>query len=95
MRRRTLLGLILATFALVTACANSGPSGVSASDSRHNEVDVSFATAMVLHHDQAIEMAQMARSRAKSGLVVTLAERIETTRDPEIADHQRLVPRLG
>lgn len=42
----------------------------------HNRSDVSFAQAMVSHHEVAIEMADLAQKRARSEEVRSLAERI-------------------
>jgi len=50
-----------------------------------NSADVSFATQMIPHHRQAIEMAQMAEQRASNAKVKQLAVRIKQAQDPEIA----------
>jgi uncharacterized protein (DUF305 family) len=54
--------------------------------SMHNEADVMFATMMIPHHAQAIEMSDMLL--AKDGIdpkVRDLAERIKAAQGPEIA----------
>jgi len=53
-------------------------------DSRFNAADVTFATDMISHHRQAIEMAELAKTRAQSQQVKDLAARIEQAQDPEI-----------
>jgi uncharacterized protein (DUF305 family) len=50
----------------------------------HNESDVMFATMMIPHHRQAVEMADMALKKAKSASVKQLATAIKAAQDPEI-----------
>ncbi|MFD4527691.1 DUF305 domain-containing protein [Streptomyces sp. NPDC058470] len=50
----------------------------------HNDADVSFSTEMIQHHRQAIEMADLADSRASSQEVKDLATKIKGAQDPEI-----------
>ncbi|WP_425315485.1 DUF305 domain-containing protein [Streptomyces viridochromogenes] len=50
----------------------------------HNAQDVSFAQGMIPHHQQALEMAELAADRASSAQVKDLAARIEKAQDPEI-----------
>lgn len=52
--------------------------------SNFNDADVTFATDMITHHRQAVEMAQLAGTRAKSAAVKDLADRIESAQAPEI-----------
>jgi uncharacterized protein (DUF305 family) len=47
--------------------------------------DVMFAQGMVPHHQQAIEMADLALTRASSADVKALATKIKAAQDPEIA----------
>lgn len=56
-------------------------SGASAS---FNQADVSFATDMITHHRQAVEMADLAGSRASAPAVTELASRIAAAQQPEI-----------
>ena len=49
-----------------------------------NDADVTFAQSMIVHHEQAIEMAQLATTRAESQEVLDLAARIEAAQQPEI-----------
>lgn len=51
----------------------------------HNEADVTFATAMIPHHAQAIAMADMATSKATNAEVRDLASTIKAAQAPEIA----------
>ncbi len=51
----------------------------------HNAADVSFATDMIPHHAQALEMAKMAPTQATSPQVKQLAQMIENEQTPEIS----------
>lgn len=55
-----------------------------AAQGQHNAADVAFATGMIPHHRQAVEMADLAPSRAGSAEVKQLAEAIKKAQDPEI-----------
>jgi len=50
----------------------------------HNEADVAFATGMIPHHTQAIDMADLAMAQASSSDVKALATQIKAAQDPEI-----------
>ena len=64
------------------AATASAPAGTGA---QHNDADVAFAQMMIPHHQQAIEMADMAADRAQSADVKALAHQIKAAQDPEIA----------
>ncbi|WP_448061801.1 DUF305 domain-containing protein [Cellulomonas hominis] len=49
-----------------------------------NDADVTFATDMIPHHRQAVEMANLAPSRAQNQQVMDLAMQIQDAQDPEI-----------
>ncbi|GAA0940012.1 DUF305 domain-containing protein [Virgisporangium aurantiacum] len=49
-----------------------------------NDADVTFAQNMIAHHQQAVEMADLAASRAASTEVKTLATQIKAAQQPEI-----------
>ncbi len=66
---------------------SSSPSSDSPSadaTSEFNDADVTFATEMIPHHRQAVEMATLAETRAKSPQVKDLAMTIMGAQDPEI-----------
>jgi uncharacterized protein (DUF305 family) len=48
--------------------------------SEHNSADVEFAQQMIPHHEQALDMAKLARTRAESAEVKELAADIEEIR---------------
>jgi len=87
----TLVGLVAAL--VLTACGGADSSGdrpgaanggTTASSSTHNDADVAFAQQMTAHHQQAVEMAQLAATRASNAQVADLAARIEAAQGPEI-----------
>lgn len=58
-------------------------SGVPATGDK-NEADIDFASMMIPHHAQAIEMADLALSQATDPKVKTLAPKIKGAQGPEI-----------
>lgn len=85
MTRKTvaLAALLLAALFALTACGGEDDTAPS-SDSDFNDADVTFATEMIPHHQQAVEMAELAADRAQSPEVRKLAQDIEAAQDPEI-----------
>ncbi|MCY0926183.1 DUF305 domain-containing protein [Streptomyces sp. H27-H1] len=55
-----------------------------AAQGQHNAADVAFAKGMIPHHRQAVEMADLAPTRAESAEVKKLADEIKKAQDPEI-----------
>ncbi|NGO09031.1 DUF305 domain-containing protein [Streptomyces sp. HC44] len=96
--RRTALAATAGVAALVlSACGGGGhdmgsmgsdsastSASASAKAGKHNDADVSFATEMIQHHRQAVEMADLAADRASSQEVKDLATKIKGAQDPEI-----------
>lgn len=80
-RRLTVLGLLAAILLTVSAC---GSNDSTTSTPQHNDADVAFAQEMIPHHQQAVEMAKLAATRAQSDEVKTLAADIEAAQGPEI-----------
>lgn len=66
-----------------TTAAPSADDGGSSVEAR-NTADVDFATGMIPHHGQAIEMADLAQTKASSPKVKDLAGRVKEAQDPEI-----------
>ncbi|MDX6236405.1 MAG: hypothetical protein QOG10_1220 [Kribbellaceae bacterium] len=62
----------------------AAPSSSAASAAQFNDADVTFATQMIPHHQQAVEMADMATSKATTAAVKQLATAIKAAQDPEI-----------
>ena len=72
------------TSATATESASASASTDVAAD--HNDQDTTFAQMMIIHHEGAIEMSQLAIERAESPEVVALAERIAEAQGPEIEE---------
>lgn len=98
MRARTLIlaGTAVALVGLLAGCGSSAsteptPSGSPAAASAGmvdagagSADDIAFAQLMIPHHQQAIEMADLALSQSSSPDVVALAAQIKGAQDPEI-----------
>ncbi|WP_413098631.1 DUF305 domain-containing protein [Streptomyces sp. Inha503] len=95
--RRTVWTAIAAAAVLALgACGNKGDKAEVASAStatsapataapgNHNRADTTFAQQMIVHHRQAIEMADLAERRASSSKVKALAAKIEKEQKREI-----------
>ncbi|SDN01237.1 DUF305 domain-containing protein [Allokutzneria albata] len=65
----------LAAFTLA-ACGQAAPT--------HNQADVDFATGMVPHHRQAVEMADLIPQRSDNPKLRSLGERVRAAQQPEI-----------
>ncbi|MFD0904764.1 DUF305 domain-containing protein [Actinomadura sediminis] len=63
---------------------SASPSAGDAQTAQHNQQDVMFAQMMIPHHQQAVEMADLAATRASSPDVKTLAAEIKKAQGPEI-----------
>ncbi|MFG3441589.1 DUF305 domain-containing protein [Nonomuraea sp. NPDC047897] len=66
-----------------TSGAAATPTGTQPAAS-FNDADVMFAQMMIPHHQQAVEMAELAATRAKDPEVKELAAKIKAAQDPEI-----------
>ncbi|PWJ54904.1 Uncharacterized conserved protein, DUF305 family [Quadrisphaera granulorum] len=66
------------------SAASPSSSSISAGASAHSDADVSFARDMVVHHEGALTMAELATQRASTPEVKALAERIMAAQQPEI-----------
>jgi uncharacterized protein (DUF305 family) len=75
--KRLLLVLIGAL--LLSGCANS-----SQSNSEFSADDIAFAEMMIPHHEQAIEMSEIALINTTNPEVLQLAQEIKDTQSPEI-----------
>jgi len=61
----------------------------------HNAADLTFAQMMIVHHQGAIEMADLATDRAANTQVKELATRIKAAQDPEIQQMQTWLTAWG
>lgn len=97
MKRKTLVSAasLLAVGLLATGCTTvnvAAPSNpvqshemhAHAGDAEFSGMDVMFAQMMIPHHQQAIDMSELAETRAENASVKKLAEEIKAEQDPEI-----------
>ena len=63
---------------------NSSSSSSTAPAGDFNDADATFATQMIPHHQQAVQMATMAARKATTPAVKQLATAIKAAQDPEI-----------
>ncbi|MBX9245838.1 DUF305 domain-containing protein [Actinotalea ferrariae] len=66
-----------------TATATEQDAATEAAD-EHNDADTEFAQMMIVHHQGALEMAELALDKASTDDVRDLAQRIYDAQDPEI-----------
>lgn len=97
-RRGAAVAAAATAAAVLAACGSNGDSSAghdghasksptapaSAAQGQHNAADVAFAKGMIPHHRQAVEMADLAPTRAESAEVKKLADEIKKAQDPEI-----------
>ena len=97
MRTRALLTLAagITVAAALAGCASdstattstpptSSAGATAAGSTTGSEADIAFAQLMIPHHQQAIEMADLAAANATSPEVKALATQIKAAQDPEI-----------
>lgn len=95
MKKLTITAAALSAVALLAGCGNDDGAGhenmpgMSASapaseQAEANQTDITFAQSMIPHHEQAIDMAELAVDRAMSKQVIDLAKQIEQAQGPEV-----------
>ena len=72
-----------------------GEQGTLPNPDVYSDADVEFVTAMVPHHAQALEMAELAPDRAADARVRAMADRIAAGQGPEIAVMQAWLEKHG
>lgn len=108
MKSKLIVGVCFAWLSVTTACGSSDTSsnatpesGVEESEDspavEFNEDDVMFAQMMIPHHEQAIELSDIALDPAvgASDVVRALAEQIKGAQDPEIDQMKSLLAGWG
>ncbi|WP_327304101.1 DUF305 domain-containing protein [Streptomyces sp. NBC_01298] len=98
-RRATAVAAAATAALVLAACGGNGDDSGSAHNGHntaspsasapaqqgdHNAADTAFAQGMIPHHRQAVEMADLAATRAESAEVKKLADEIKKAQDPEI-----------
>jgi uncharacterized protein (DUF305 family) len=81
MRKSLITAVVAVSIFTLAACGNDDDTDTAAG---HNDADVTFAQQMIPHHQQAIDMADLAESRAESQEVKDLAADIQAAQGPEI-----------
>ena len=76
--------LAAAAAALTLTLAGCSASESSTDGNAYNDADVDFASDMVQHHAQALQMVDLTLGRKLDAEVVTLTEQIRTAQTPEI-----------
>ncbi|NLU69331.1 DUF305 domain-containing protein [Streptomyces sp. HNM0574] len=97
LRRAAVAVSTVAAALVLAACGGSGESGSDAGEKSKSEqsagqskgaeanaADKAFASGMIPHHKQAVEMSELAHSRSDSEQVKKLATEIEDAQGPEI-----------
>ena len=79
-----LAALLVAATLTLAACGSNDSTSAGSGAGDHNKQDVTFASDMIPHHQQAIVMAKMAKAHAGSTDVKQLANDIEAAQGPEI-----------
>jgi hypothetical protein len=95
----------LALTTLLAACGDSTEpagggstttaTGAEQAAQEHNEADTMFAQMMIVHHEGAVEMAQLAQEQAVTPEVQELAGQIEQAQGPEIELMQSWLQQWG
>ena len=73
------LFLVMITALLLSGCAAS-----TQSNSEYSSADIAFAEMMIPHHEQAIEMSEIALLNTTNPEVLQLAQEIKDAQSPEI-----------
>ena len=103
MKKLSLTAVALAAAALLLGACGSSQTGsmdTSTSISKSadfNDADVMFAQLMIPHHEQAIEMSDIALdpNTGASAAVIALATQIKGAQDPEISQMKKLLTSWG
>ncbi|MFD3945282.1 DUF305 domain-containing protein [Streptomyces sp. NPDC058579] len=77
-------GLLLSGCGAGTESGDAAKTPASSTDRAFNDADVTFAQAMIPHHQQALEMARLANGRAEDAGVKKIVADVEKAQDPEI-----------
>lgn len=106
MKKLTITAAVLSAVALLAGCGNDGGAGhenmpgMSASapaseQAEANQTDITFAQSMIPHHEQAIDMAELAADRAMDKQVIDLAKQLEQAQGPEVKTMKQWLDQWG
>lgn len=81
----------------MAAMHGASPTGSASSQPSQsfNDADVMFAQMMIPHHQQAVEMAELAETRASDPEIKEIAAKIKAEQDPEIQKMKGLLQAWG
>ena len=83
--RRVVLAIAVSLAFVGAACGdNDDEPAVQQPRAEHNDADIAFAQGMIPHHEQAIEMSDLALKQSSSADLKGLADRIKAAQGPEI-----------
>jgi uncharacterized protein (DUF305 family) len=103
-RITALTAAAVAATLLLAGCGSSSTSGETPASpaaasgavaAAGSEADITFAQLMIPHHEQAVQMADMALQQASSQEVIDLATQIKGAQDPEIAQMRGWLEQWG
>ncbi len=95
--KKTLTFMTAALVVVVTACGSNNSGGADTTSTNKvttfNDADVMFAQMMIPHHEQAIEMSDMALdpTMGANQQILDLATQIKNAQDPEISQMKNLL----
>jgi uncharacterized protein (DUF305 family) len=91
LKRLAVATAVVAALAGLAACGSSdntktdtGSKSAAQDAGSHNDADVTFATSMIPHHQQALEMVDLTDGRTLDPAVRQLADQIKAAQAPEI-----------
>lgn len=94
-RRKILVSLAVLTVLGLVAANSFYTSNEAPSSSGFNRADVMFMNMMIIHHDQAIEMAELAPNRTDNENILELAENISGAQRSENEQMAEWLRQLG
>lgn len=78
------LTLLTASLLILTGCASATSEAPVQEDSAYSSSEQMFAQMMIPHHEQAVEMAELAETRTQNPEVLEIAAKIKAGQEPEI-----------
>ena len=82
--RARLVVSLFAVLSLLAACSSN-----SSDSTKFSNADLMFAQMMIPHHEQAIEMSDLAISNSENPDVISLAKQVKSAQAPEIEQMKR------
>jgi uncharacterized protein (DUF305 family) len=91
---KKLLVVILAIFGL-TSCSSADNSHMGMHDEKYNGAAIMFAQMMIPHHEQAIELSNLAIKISTDAEILSLASQIKSEQSPEIKQMETWLESVG